>query len=87
MDVFVSAEAFVRAWQSSSSVAEVACKLQMKKSQVRLRACRYRKHGVRLKEYPPALMPASVDWEELRQVAAALMTSGPEARVANSTAD
>jgi hypothetical protein len=45
----VSPEDFVRAWQSSSSIAEVVKKLGMSKSSVASRASYYRQNGVRLK--------------------------------------
>jgi hypothetical protein len=64
-------EQFVRAWQTSSSVAEVAMKLRMKKAQCRVRACRYRQRGVLLKQFPPVEIPA-VDWEALAKLAADL---------------
>jgi hypothetical protein len=46
-------EEFIEAWQSSSTVREVARKLRMKTNQVRVRACRYRQRGVPLKDYAP----------------------------------
>jgi hypothetical protein len=45
----VSAEEFVRAWQQSSSVDEVAEKLGMPKPIVLARASTYRQKGVKLK--------------------------------------
>jgi len=65
---------FIEAWQTSSTVADVARKLKMKRAQVRVRASRYRKHGVPLKEYVPAELPW-VDWEELAQFAAQLLAA------------
>jgi hypothetical protein len=72
MDTVVSPQKFVEAWQTSSSVAEVASKLRMKKNQVRVRACRYRQRGVPLKDIPPAPLP-EVDWEGLSRYAAELV--------------
>jgi hypothetical protein len=71
MDTIVSPEKFIEAWQTSSSVAQVASKLQMKKAQVRVRACRYRKRGVPLKDFP-YVPPPEVDWEGLSRYAAKL---------------
>ena len=62
---------FVQAWQTSSGVAEVASKLRMRKDQVRVRACRYRKKGVPLKQYEPAENPGR-DWDEIAAYAASL---------------
>jgi hypothetical protein len=46
----VTAEEFVRAWQQSSSVDEVAERLKMPKPIVLARASKYRQQGVKLKE-------------------------------------
>ena len=68
---------FVEAWQTSSTVAQVASKLGMKRAQVRVRACRYRQHGVPLKPYEPAPLP-EVDWEEVAQYAEDLVAGDEE---------
>ena len=44
---------FIRVWQESSSLAEVAAKVRRKKNACRVRAFRYRELGVPLKEFPP----------------------------------
>jgi hypothetical protein len=62
MAELVSAKAFVETLQSSGSLSEVAQKLKMKRSAARLRAFRYRGHGVPLKGFPPAPLPV-VDWQ------------------------
>jgi hypothetical protein len=72
MPAIVTQRQFIEAWQTSSTVADVARKLRMKRGQVRVRACRYRKHGVPLKEYVPAELPW-VDWSEMAQYAAELL--------------
>lgn len=71
METTVSPKQFVEAWQTSNSVAEVATKTGMSKPQVRVRACRYRQHGIPLKEFPPVPLP-SVDWEGLSRYATEL---------------
>jgi len=63
---------FVQAWQTSSSVAEVASKLGMNTGQVRTRACRYRKRGVPLKEYVSGELPVA-DWDDVSKFAADLL--------------
>ena len=66
---------FIKAWQTSSSVAQVASKLRMKKDQVRVRACRYRQKGVRLKKYVPAEIPVW-DWGKLAAYAESFEAQG-----------
>src|SRR5262245_48831629 len=63
-----SAEKFIRIWQSSNSVAEVASRLGRKKSSVRVRAFRYRQMGVPLKHFPPVVTNYP-DWKRLAEVA------------------
>jgi hypothetical protein len=67
----VSAREFVKAWQESSSVAEVAMKVGSKSNACRVRAFRYRQNGVPLKEFPQVEIPL-IDWEELAEYAAEL---------------
>jgi len=55
---------FVRAWQQSSSVAEVAEKVRASLNACRVRAYRYRLRGVPLKKLPP-----SPTWEDLANYA------------------
>jgi hypothetical protein len=60
----VTPRRFVEIWQTSSSLAEVAAKCRLRKGACRTRACRYRQHGVRLKDFPPMeIVPT--DWAEL----------------------
>jgi hypothetical protein len=47
----VTAQAFVEAWETSSSTAEVAQKLGMPRKTVRSRVNQYRELGVKLKLY------------------------------------
>jgi len=61
---------FIEAWQRSTTTAQVARKLRMSTAQVRVRACRYRKHGVPLKEYA---VPEPPDWAELAAYAVSLV--------------
>ncbi len=59
-----TAKEFVKVWQESSSLAEVAQKLHTKKNALRVRAFRYRKMGVPLKVFPPVEYEA-MDWDQL----------------------
>ena len=68
---------FIEAWQSSSSVAEVASKLRSKKNACRVRAFRYRKMGVPLKEFLSAWIELP-DWEGLAEYAAGLAPPVPD---------
>jgi hypothetical protein len=63
-------EEFILAWQCSTTTAQVARKLRMTTAQVRVRACRYRQHGVPLKEYA---VPEPPDWEKLAAYAQSLV--------------
>ena len=76
MSIRVSPREFIRHWQQSTSVAEVAQKCRMKKNAVRVRACRYRQWGVPLKQFPPVeiVLP---DWDELAEYAESLAESPP----------
>jgi hypothetical protein len=70
----VEAREFVRVWQSSTSVAEVAAKTRTKKSACRVRANRYRAEGVPLKEFPPVEYVSSQEfYDDLRQYAESLL--------------
>lgn len=74
--ITVSPREFIRAWQGSSSVAEVAQKVRSKKNAVRVRAYRYRKLGIPLKVFPEVEIEPT-DWDELARYAAEL--AGEEA--------
>lgn len=79
---FVTPREFIEAWQTSKNVAEVAMRLGLKKGQCRVRACRYRKRGVPLKEFP-WIPPTPPDWSALAEFAAELVPGkagkdGPE---------
>jgi hypothetical protein len=63
---------FVKAWQESSSVAEVAAKVRSNKNACRTRAFRYREMGVPLKLFPPVMIEPP-DWNELAEYAASLL--------------
>jgi hypothetical protein len=67
----VTAREFVRVWQSASSVAEVAKKLNRTKNACRVRAFRYRQMGVPLKEFP-WVETDLIDWDELAEYAESL---------------
>ena len=77
---------FVQAWQTSSAVAEVASRLRMKKDQVRVRASRYRKKGVPLKQYAPAEVSVR-DWDELAAFAASLVPEDESAAGGDQSPD
>ncbi len=70
--VRVPPKEFVRVWQTSKTVAEVAQRLRAKKGTCRVRAFRYRKMGVPLKVYPPVEVELP-DWDELADYAAELL--------------
>ena len=69
----VTPRQFIKAWQESSSVAEVAAKVRSKKNACRVRAFRYRKLGVPLKVFPVVEVELP-DWDELAQYAAELVS-------------
>jgi hypothetical protein len=75
-----TAREFIEAWQSSESLREVMGKCRMRKGAVRVRALRYRKRGVPLKEFPPWEPP---DWSELAEYAKSLL----EERKANGAGE
>ncbi len=68
---------FIKVWQESTSVAEVAVKLRRKKNACRVRAFRYRKLGVPLKEFPPVEIKLP-DWSELAEYARSLLPEGSD---------
>jgi hypothetical protein len=70
--VTVSPREFIRAWQTSSALAEVAAKVRLNKNACRVRAYRYRQLGVPLKEFPPVEVELP-DWDELAQYARSLL--------------
>jgi hypothetical protein len=72
----VSPEAFIRAWQTSSSADEVAEKLKMPKPIVHARATTYRKAGVKLKSMPRA-GKASLDVDALNRLVDELAAAPP----------
>jgi hypothetical protein len=78
----VTPRQFIKTWQESSTVAEVAAKVRRKKNACRVRAFRYRKLGVPLKEFPPVIIEPS-DWSELAEYAQSLL----EQRKANGTGE
>jgi hypothetical protein len=62
----ISAEEFVKAWQTSNSLMEVSEITGMIAAYANSRACRYRKNGVALKKFPRA---KNVDWKGLADLA------------------
>jgi hypothetical protein len=68
------AREFIKAWQESSSLAEVAQKVRSKKNACRVRGQRYKKMGVPLKEFPPEeFITCEEWWDDLTQYAASLL--------------
>jgi hypothetical protein len=55
---------FIAVWQTSTTLAEVASRLRMTKSQCWVRAWRYRRRGVPLKVFPPGGLQVW-DWHKL----------------------
>jgi hypothetical protein len=70
--ITVSPREFIKAWQESSSVAEVAQRIRSKKNACRVRAFRYRQEGVPLKVFPEVIIEPT-DWDELSRFAAGLL--------------
>ena len=66
----ITAQEFITIWQQSNSLAEVAKKAKCRKGAAKLRAFRYRKLGIPLKDFPPLQ-----SWEELAVYAQSLMTN------------
>lgn len=64
----VSPERFVRAWFSSSSVAQVRRKTGLKAGAVHARVSLMRRNGVKLPAYRPA-SAHPIDWARLRALA------------------
>jgi hypothetical protein len=73
--VTVSPREFIKAWQESSSVAEVASKVRSRKGAVRVRTYRYRQKGIPLKVFPPVEVEPT-DWDELARYAEELLDAG-----------
>jgi hypothetical protein len=68
------AREFIKAWQESSSLAEVAVKTRTKKNACRVRGQRYKRMGVPLKEFPPEeFITYEERWDGLRRYAASLL--------------
>jgi hypothetical protein len=67
-----TAQEFVKAWQESSSIGEVATKVRAKKNACRVRAYRYRKMGVPLKAFPPPDIEV-MDWGDLAKYASEVL--------------
>jgi hypothetical protein len=70
--VRITAREFIRLWQTSNSVAEVAMKTRTKKNAVRVRAYRYRKLGIPLKDFPYVEVEVP-DWDKLAEYAESLL--------------
>jgi len=68
----VAPREFIRIWQLSSSLAEVAAQVRAKKNACRVRAFRYRRLGVPLKEFAAVEIPLT-DWGELAMYAEGLL--------------
>src|SRR4029079_1471264 len=77
----VSPREFIRAWQESSSLAEVAQRVRGKKNACRVRAYRYRQEGGPLKAFPVVEVEPP-DWDELAEFAASLLPDAEARRQA-----
>ena len=75
----VDSETFVRTWQSSSTVEEVAQKLGMPASIANARAGGYRKKGINLKMMSKRENPHKLDIEKLNQLAQDTLVERSEA--------
>jgi hypothetical protein len=69
---YIAPREFIQIWQQASSTAEVARKVGLKKAACRTRACRYRKEGVPLKQFPQVVIEPP-DWTGLAEYAASLL--------------
>jgi hypothetical protein len=78
----VTPRVFIKIWQESGTVAEVAQKTRIKKNACRVRAHRYRKLGVPLKVFPPVEYEPT-DWKELADYAAQLLPAPDEGLAAS----
>lgn len=74
----VSPREFIRIWQQSESLAEVAMKVRRNKNACRVRAHRYRELGVPLKEFPVVVIEPP-DWDELAEYAESLIAEDDDA--------
>lgn len=72
------AERFVRAWQESTTIAEVVRKTGLKIASVRSKATKYRKAGVPLKEIAPET--SRLDYARLTEIAQGLKPQPPAPR-------
>jgi hypothetical protein len=72
--VRIDAREFVRVWQSSNTVSEVASRTRNTRNAVKVRAYRYRQMGVPLKEFPP-VETEKINWSELADLARCLASS------------
>jgi len=68
-DSLATPREFVRAWQESSYLREVARKVGSTKGACSRRATRYREMGVPLKLMAPIVPAEPTDWDELAQFA------------------
>jgi hypothetical protein len=71
----VLAREFIEAWQHSASLGEVAKRVGATKNACRVRAFRYRKRGIPLKEFPPS-ETSSAAWQKLAEYATELLGPG-----------
>ena len=72
----VPAKDFIRIYQASESVAEVAKETGLTAHTVSQRASTYRKKGVPLKAMPNSGVTTRNDWNELAELARELMPEG-----------
>jgi len=66
---------FIEVWQQSEYVSDVAQKLRLSKGACRMRAWRYKNHyGVPLKVLPTTRPAPVIDWDEMAEFAASLLS-------------
>lgn len=66
----VPPEEFIKAWQTSGTVGDVARKTGLSKSGCHLRYHRYKKVGIKLKEMPKGTHTPALDVKKLNELAA-----------------
>jgi len=71
---FVSNEEFVRAWVSSTSVAQVAQKTGQSIDYCRIRSCKLRKAGVKLPKYESGRKVSTLNVDALNDLIGKVLT-------------
>jgi hypothetical protein len=78
---------FIEVWQKAEYVSDVAQKLRLSKGACRMRAWRYKNHyGVPLKVLPTTRPAPVIDWDEMAELAASLLSDDEARRLAATRA-